>query len=163
MKDLVKICTFCKKEKIIDYFTKRNRYCEKRRSQCKECIAIQKNEKKVMDPTLGNRYYKNHLDSVMRWNKENMKRIRKHKKNYKKRNPWTVAANDAKRRAALLQRIPKWADLRSISEFYRNRPKGHHVDHVIPLNGKNVSGLHILSNLQYLPAIENEIKSNKFQ
>lgn len=56
---------------------------------------------------------------------------------------------------------PYWADLKSIENFYRNRPIGHHVDHIIPLNGKIVSGLRILENLQYLPIIENLKKGRK--
>ena len=65
-------------------------------------------------------------------------------------------------KAAKLQRIPPWANLEAIKQFYLNRPEGHHVDHIIPLRGKTVSGLHILENLQYLPAKENLAKSNKF-
>lgn len=37
-----------------------------------------------------------------------------------------------------------------------------HVDHVIPLKGKQVSGLHIWNNLQVIPAIENLRKTNSF-
>lgn len=69
------------------------------------------------------------------------------------------SAND---RAKKLNRTPPWADLNGIKEFYMNCPKGHHVDHIIPLSGKNVSGLHVLENLQYLPAKENLRKGNKF-
>lgn len=65
-------------------------------------------------------------------------------------------------KAAKLQRIPPWANLDAIKEFYLNRPDGYHVDHVIPLRGKEVSGLHVLENLQYLPAKENLSKGNKF-
>lgn len=51
--------------------------------------------------------------------------------------------------------IPQWANRAEIARIYRERPKGMHVDHIVPLQGKNVCGLHVEYNLQYLPAIEN--------
>jgi hypothetical protein len=59
-------------------------------------------------------------------------------------------------------RTPVWADLTRIVEFYKSCPIGHHVDHVLPLRGKYVSGLHVLENLQYLPAVENMRKNNRY-
>jgi hypothetical protein len=59
------------------------------------------------------------------------------------------------------QAMPAWADELAIQRFYEARPEGHHVDHIIPLRGKKVSGLHVLENLQYLPALENNKKSNQ--
>lgn len=66
-------------------------------------------------------------------------------------------------KAAKAQRTPSWADLDKIKEIYMNCPPGHHVDHIIPLRGKNISGLHVAENLQYLPANENISKNNRFE
>ena len=68
----------------------------------------------------------------------------------------------AKRRAAILQRTPAWADQEKIKEIYSNCPEGYQVDHILPLQGELVSGLHVPENLQYLTKSENSIKNNKF-
>lgn len=61
------------------------------------------------------------------------------------------------------KRTPMWADTEAIKQFYRDKPDGFHVDHIIPLNGKLVSGLHVLNNLQYLEAKENNLKNNTYE
>lgn len=70
-------------------------------------------------------------------------------------------AKNAKRRALILQRTVKWADLEEIKQFYMNCPEGYHVDHYYPLQGETVCGLHVLENLQYLTAFDNLSKGNK--
>jgi len=96
------------------------------------------------------------------YRKKNKKKCKLYEKEYRARFPEKSRAKLAKRRASKLQQTPKWADLKAIEEFYKNCPNGYHVDHIIPLQGKNVRGLHILENLQYLPAIENIKKGNKY-
>jgi hypothetical protein len=71
-------------------------------------------------------------------------------------------AQNAKRRAAELAQMPKWADELAIRRFYWRRPIGFHVDHIIPLRGRHVSGLHVVENLQYLPASENLKKGARY-
>jgi len=84
-------------------------------------------------------------------------------KKYKQGNGRTyVNFLNNKRRATKLQRTAPWADLKAIKEFYLNCPKGYHVDHIVPLQGTNVSGLHVLNNLQYLTATQNLKKGNKY-
>lgn len=77
----------------------------------------------------------------------------------------TSTSRASKYRASKLKRTPKWVSIEEadkIAEFYRNCPPSYHVDHIIPLQGDCVSGLHILANLQYLSAADNLSKSNKF-
>ena len=67
------------------------------------------------------------------------------------------------RELAEIRQRPSWADMKKIREIYFNRPAGHHVDHVIPLRGRLVCGLHVENNLQYLSAAENMKKHNTFK
>lgn len=63
---------------------------------------------------------------------------------------------------------PKGADLKKIADIYEERKIisketgiSHHVDHIIPLKGKTVCGLHVEYNLQIIPAEQNLRKSIK--
>jgi len=87
------------------------------------------------------------------------------KKNYKHGQSYTSAYKCAWSRVMHMKRkfrLPKWADVEAIRQFYMNKPQGCEVDHIIPLSGKTVSGLHVLENLQYLTIAENRSKNNKF-
>jgi len=53
-------------------------------------------------------------------------------------------------------------DRAAIKEFYLQCPLHMTVDHIVPLNGKYVSGLHTIHNLQYLTKSANSSKSNKY-
>jgi hypothetical protein len=82
-------------------------------------------------------------------------------RDYLKEHRQEYNARNAKRRALLLERTVRWADLDKITDIYRNCPEGHHVDHYYPLQGETVSGLHVENNLQYLTAKDNLSKGNK--
>ena len=89
-------------------------------------------------------------------------------KNYRKKYYSTsegkakMNAKTNKRRAAKLNAIVAWTNLENIKNIYKNCPKGYHVDHIIPLQGKNVCGLHVENNLQYLTARQNISKGNRY-
>jgi len=68
----------------------------------------------------------------------------------------------ATRKAAKLQATPLWANQEAIKFFYECKPEGCHVDHIIPLQGGNVCGLHVENNLQWLSESENCSKGNKW-
>lgn len=59
-------------------------------------------------------------------------------------------------------RIPKWQSMAELDRFYKNKPEGYQIDHIIPLKHPDVCGLHCVSNLQYLTPEENAVKSNKW-
>lgn len=59
-------------------------------------------------------------------------------------------------------RIPKWQCKKQLEQFYKDCPQGYVVDHIVPLNHKDISGLHVLTNLQYLTREDNGLKSNKW-
>lgn len=82
--------------------------------------------------------------------------------------PGAASERVARRRARLTRAMPKWANPEKIREFYESADalgmltgEWFHVDHVIPLRGRTVCGLHNEFNLQILPAAENIKKSNK--
>jgi hypothetical protein len=103
-----------------------------------------------------------------KWANNNPEKVKEIARKWRANNKGKGNAQTAKRAAALLQRTPKWADWGKIQAIYIEAARltketgiSHHVDHVIPLQGKFISGLHIHTNLQILTASENMSKSNR--
>ncbi len=77
---------------------------------------------------------------------------------------WKAKALAHKIRCQKLNRMPLWANEEAINEVFRTcSGDDFHIDHIIPLQGDLVSGLHVQNNLQQLTVKENCQKSNKFK
>jgi len=100
---------------------------------------------------------------------KNKKKIAFRKKEWCKLNQGKRIASVAKRRAAKLSATPQWANFDMIKSYYEFSAfltsttfgNGYHVDHIIPLQGKTVCGLHVENNLQVLRAEDNLSKGHK--
>ena len=103
------------------------------------------------------------------WQKKNPEEYRVRRASWRKRNPPNKArakarAKDAAKRARKIQATPPWLTKEhkaEIAAIYRRCPPGHQVDHIVPLRGKTVCGLHVPWNLQILTKYENLKKGNK--
>lgn len=103
-----------------------------------------------------------------RWQQANKERLKQKRQEWKRANQHVIVAHRLRRRAAERQAMPAWADQEAIRAFYveaerLTRATGivHEVDHIYPIQGKTVSGLHVAANLQILTKAENIRKRNK--
>ena len=87
---------------------------------------------------------------------------------YDSNNKGKTNARTAKRRAAKIERTPPWltqqhfADIQSFYDWATYLEGPHDVDHVVPLQGKFVSGLHVPWNLEVLSRADHATKGNRF-
>ena len=169
----MKTCSKCKISKGPSGFSKKAEAKDGLQSSCKGCDAEYKKENSEAESARRAEWRQANRESIAakqaEYYQENREaRLAKEAK-YQKANPDKCRAISAKRRAAKLQRTPAWVDFEAIKAVYAEAHRleeldgiPRHVDHVIPLQGELVSGLHIASNLKILTAQENLSKSNKF-
>lgn len=95
-------------------------------------------------------YYELHKEDILARNRQ-----------WQKEHPEVMKTLKIKTQTNRNLRVVAWTDWNEIEQVYKNCPKGMVVDHIIPLQGKNVSGLHVSWNLQYLTPEENNRKHNR--
>lgn len=116
-------------------------------------------------------YYIKHNKDYRAKNKE---QIAINAKKWRKENKGRVRLHRADRRARLKLRTPSWLtkeDKSLTASIYEMASMlndltfgliGYDVDHVIPIAGAKVSGLHVPSNMQIMRSRDNLLKSNRF-
>lgn len=99
------------------------------------------------------------------WHLKNLDKVKALNSAHHAANRAMYRERDARRRAAQRKATPLWLTKEQIKEMraiYASAPAGYDVDHIVPIAGKSVCGLHVPWNLQLLPAKTNRIKSAKF-
>lgn len=169
-----KPCTKCKLNKELTEFNKDRQKKDGLASVCRECsrLACHEYYMKSSDTTRRNKnrqgmsqYDVNKYMAV--WRTENSVRVKNIRDKWAVNNVHKIRHKNARRYAAKVDRTPLWlspADKAEIDAMYLFCQvfKGFEVDHIVPLKGKIVSGLHVPWNLQVIPAELNRAKSNKF-
>jgi len=155
----MKNCRKCGVNKSLDLFLKQKKNKDGHHSHCKECRS--KYDAARYSPEKRSELYCSNLELN-----------REERRKYYQQNKPSYYARKAKRRASLLNRTPSWlsvSDVQKISSIYNDcvllNKQGtvkYEVDHIVPLQGETVSGLHVPWNLQIIPMFENRSKGNKF-
>ena len=172
-----KICACCKLELPVKSFAKSSTRKGGLHCYCKPCENEKSRQQyakhKARKDAQNKRWYEENkqsrLLSQMVWSKENKEKVLEAGRRYRKRNLAKDCAKVAKRNATKIQATPVWANKTRIECYYslaamfnKNTDEKWHVDHIVPLRGKNVCGLHVDYNLRVIPAIENMKKGNRY-
>ena len=156
----MKTCTKCNETKQLDEFFKRVITPSGRESICKVC-------RKAHNKAWLSNNKDRHKELTRKWYEENKET---HLENSKKR----YEADKSKalekyyaRELRTKQAMPLWADRTEIARIFRDAKKvtietgiKYEVDHIVPITGKTVCGLHTPHNLQIITATENKRKYN---
>lgn len=181
----MKTCKTCGIEKPLDDFHIRKE-SGKPRTECKACWRIKTNAWSAANiqkrRAIALKWAKSNYDYIRskkaeyrakdpvgmrKWSIENPEKMKACRDRWENNNKDRKAAHAAARRARVRNAIPSWADLFFIEEAFhiarlRTKMLGSEweVDHIVPLAGKTVCGLHVISNIRVIPRSENRKKGH---
>lgn len=182
----VKKCSSCKTIKPFSDFNKNKSQKDGFDNNCKECRKLSRlnnSDKRIKymrdwrtkNPTARRDHYNKNKQSASLYAREyrnkNRDKLLLNSRIWRINNLDRDAAKAARRRASKLNATPPWLtkqDFEQIKELYEITKafklytgEEYHVDHIVPLQGEGVCGLHVPWNLQVISAKENLSKHNK--
>lgn len=176
----MKTCTGCNLAKTFSDFGKHKAGKDGIYARCKACeasrVAAYSKANSAKNKARALAWYKENTVKAITNNHAykvaNRAAVRAKESAYNKAHPEQRRAHNANRRASRRRATPPWfseLDAFAIQEAYSLATRREaitsfawHVDHVIPLRGLAVCGLHIGKNLQVIPATLNLRKHNKY-
>lgn len=149
---------------------KRNKYAANHEHELKVKLKWRLN-----NPTKQKEYDKRHIEKnperikkLNQWRLSNPDRLREVREKWYSDNPQKNRFYSSKWRKECRKATPLWANWEKIAAIYDesiaiSKKTGipHHVDHIVPVQGKNITGLHVHQNLRIIPATENVKKRAK--
>lgn len=159
-----KVCYTCKEEFEQSFFNKRSQSKDGLQSSCRSCKSVSTSKWKKE-----NRDRNYALNSA--WAKRNKDKINENSRRFYRNNVDSELARSAEKRflrsKTKISLTPEQKE--QIKEFYwlakdlqAVSGEVYHVDHIVPLKGENICGLHVPWNLQILPADINLSKGNRY-
>ena len=166
-----KVCACCKQTKLIEEFNKDRQKKDGLTSYCKSCNSLKnssfyaRTKKTSKTNVKRGKLTVNEYASI--WRNENKETVKKARDRWASKNTHKLREKGMRRYISQTQQTPKWLNLGHKAEiegfyFFCQLFKGYQVDHIVPIRGKSVSGMHVPWNLQVLTAEQNRAKSNFF-
>lgn len=186
-----KACTKCGTVFELSLFNKDKRASDGKTSNCKKCQSVLVKAWNKANPEAGRMATAKYRaknpgagkEALAIWRASNKDKLLANQKRYAANNPEKILENvaayarnnrhkmNAKKalhEAEKIRATPSWADRNEIAQLYKRSAEvskstgiRHDVDHIVPLRGLTVSGLHVACNLQVITKDKNMKKSNK--
>lgn len=169
----LKPCGRCHEAKPLADFGVRRASPDGLAHTCKECVKERSHQWRLDHPGAHQQWYQENKEHKAvywaAWQEKNKERTSANYKAWATANKDRVTALSAKRKAIKRSAVAPWIDHDAVRAIYAEAARltaetgvRHEVDHVIPLQGELVCGLHWEGNLQVLTKVENIRKSNRF-
>lgn len=166
----MKTCTKCKCEKHLFEFGKHNSKKDGLRIWCKDCESASDKIYKKSDKgkQAQSNYKKSEKGKLSDSKYNNSEKGNQARDKYSKSEKGKIAQARLveKRLLAIKQATPRWLntiELMELKNIKDNCPLHYVIDHIVPIQGKEVCGLNVPCNLQFLTKKDNRSKSNKYE